>query len=64
MSLLVVIQRADVGYNEEHVVRWCSECGAVVVDVDYDGRTAAGRIMKMKVPSNSKVRCRHGIKSQ
>ena len=37
-------------YDEEHVVRWCKECGAVVVDADYDGRTYAGKIMKMKFP--------------
>jgi hypothetical protein len=40
------------GY-EDHpctVVRWCKECGAVVVDTDYDGRTKPGDIMKMRTP--------------
>jgi len=32
------------------VVRWCKECGAVVVDADRDGRTFAGRISEMKFP--------------
>jgi hypothetical protein len=31
------------------VVRWCPDCGAVVVDEDYDGRTNPGSIMKMKL---------------
>lgn len=30
------------------VVRWCSVCGAVVVDTDVDGRTRCGDVMKMK----------------
>ena len=31
------------------VVRWCPECGAVVVDSDLDGRTYPGKIMNMKL---------------
>jgi predicted RNA-binding protein len=37
---------------EEDVVRWCYECGAIVVDVDSDGRTFPGRVMEMKRPNN------------
>lgn len=33
------------------VVRWCKVCGAVVIDVDYDGRTAPGAVASMKFPS-------------
>lgn len=33
-----------------NVVRWCKICGSVVVDVDCDGRTQAGRVIKMKSP--------------
>jgi hypothetical protein len=36
-----------------NVVRWCPECGAIVIDVDSDGRTHPGQIMKMKIPKNS-----------
>jgi hypothetical protein len=36
------------------VARWCSECGAIVVDLDYDNRTAPGRIMPMRLPKNLK----------
>lgn len=40
------------GYEDEPcgVVRWCSVCGAVVIDVDYDNRTSPGEVMKMKDP--------------
>ena len=34
----------------EDVVRWCKNCGAIVVDTDFDNRTAAGDVMKMKHP--------------
>ena len=47
---LQVIYTADVGWNEEHTVRWCADCGAVVVDTDSDNRVFAGRIMKMQFP--------------
>lgn len=36
--------------NSERVVRWCADCGAIVVDVDVDGRTYPGLVMKMKFP--------------
>lgn len=31
------------------VIRWCPECGAVVVDNDVDGRVYPGKIMPMKL---------------
>lgn len=34
----------------QNVVRWCPECGAIVIDVDCDSRTYPGRVMKMKLP--------------
>lgn len=33
------------------VVRWCRECGAVVVDVDFDNRTQPGRAVPMQFPA-------------
>lgn len=48
---LEVIQRRNLGYDEIHVVRWCSNCGAVVIDGEYDGRTFPGKIMALKQPS-------------
>lgn len=32
------------------VVRWCCNCGAVVVDIDVDGRTDPGRALPMQFP--------------
>ncbi len=31
------------------VVRWCPECGAIVIDNDVDGRVYPGKIMPMKL---------------
>lgn len=36
------------------VVRWCKVCGSIVVDKDVDGRTAHGKVMKMKSPEITK----------
>lgn len=38
------------GYEDsiQHVVRWCPECGAVVVDGELDGRVRPGVVMAMK----------------
>ena len=30
------------------VVRWCQYCGAIAVDLDYDGRTNPGGWMPMR----------------
>lgn len=35
---------------EETVVRWCTRCGAIVIDVDTDGRTQPGGYMAMRLP--------------
>jgi hypothetical protein len=56
---LIVVYRGHSDTLSEEVVRWCKECGAVVVDLDYDGRTNAGQILKMKLPKREKnnVQC-------
>jgi hypothetical protein len=46
---LQVIYRVDVDRFEEHVVRWCQDCGGIVVDLESDGRRF-GKVMKMKFP--------------
>ena len=56
---LIELTRTWLGYGGEEVVRWCPECGSVVVDVDVDGRTMAGKQMKMRVPRIAKER-KHG----
>lgn len=40
--------------DEEKVVRWCPECGAVVVDMDYDNRTNAGYYKELQYPNITK----------
>lgn len=52
---LIEIHRTYHTYDEEQVVRWCRVCGSVVVDVDIDGRTRAGFIMKMKAPESYRL---------
>lgn len=44
------------GYEEEphNVVKWCTECGAVVVDTEYDGRVVPGDVMEMRIPETFK----------
>jgi hypothetical protein len=52
---LIEIYRRSNGFEDE-VVRWCPVCGAIVVDVDLDSRTYAGRYMKMMFPELAKKR--------
>jgi hypothetical protein len=35
----------------QKVVRWCAYCGAIVVDMDYDGRTNPGAVLPMQFPA-------------
>lgn len=42
----------------EKVVRWCPECGAIVVDADYDNRTNAGYYRELQYPNITK---RYGL---
>jgi hypothetical protein len=39
---------------ESEVVRWCTVCGGVVIDIDYDGRTNPGQVMPMRFPEIAK----------
>lgn len=47
----LVVILANGPEQERTVVRWCQHCGAIVVDVDVDGRTAPGMAMKMRFPT-------------
>lgn len=42
---------SDHAIGHEEVVRWCEDCGAVVVDLDVNGVTQSGGIKKMMFPS-------------
>jgi len=41
--------------NGDYVTRWCTKCGAIVIDLDYDGRTLPGEGMKMRFPESLKI---------
>ena len=47
-SLIVILGSHH--WDCDEVVRWCKECGAVVVDIEVDGRVQPGRVMPMKFP--------------
>lgn len=49
-NLMEVLSSRHSWDESEQVARWCKDCGAIVVDLDYDGRTQPGRIMKMRFP--------------
>lgn len=48
-NLGVIYRHSGDGMSTD-VVRWCKDCGAVVIDCDYDNRTNPGQIMKMRFP--------------
>lgn len=51
-SLVELLERSsDAAPDATLVVRWCRNCGAVVIDTDIDGRTMPGDVMKMRFPS-------------
>lgn len=49
--LTVISRRDSGGPGISMVVRWCEDCGAVVIDVDVDGRRQAGDVMPMRFPA-------------
>jgi hypothetical protein len=51
---LKVISTQGYWDDSEKVVRWCSVCGAIVVDADFDNRTNPGYYMGMKFPEITK----------
>lgn len=47
---LIVIYRGHGSDMCQDTIRWCQMCGAVVGDLDYDGRTNAGGVFEMRFP--------------
>lgn len=47
---LIVVSRLSTGYDCEKVIRWCPKCGAIVIDMEYDGRLSPGYYQKMILP--------------
>jgi hypothetical protein len=54
---LVDILSNSYSYGTHEVVRWCEECGAIVVDREVDGRVQPGNIMKMRIPNYLLKQC-------
>lgn len=50
---LITLRRYYMGWNVDHVVRWCPDCGAVAIDKESDGRLM-GTVVPMKFPKNIK----------
>lgn len=53
---LIEVFRAGSDEGIQSVVRWCPDCGAVVVDDEIDGRVHAGEVMKMRFPKETLAR--------
>lgn len=51
---LIEISSILLGYGEEKIVRWCPKCGAIVVDLEVDGRLYPGYYKKMVIPEITK----------
>jgi hypothetical protein len=52
-SDLIEVLSSNLGFDEYAVARWCPNCGAIVVDSDFDNRTSPGKYMKMRKPRNA-----------
>lgn len=48
-DLIVIDSKTHDGMSIE-VIRWCPNCGAIVIDKESDGRLNPGAIMKMRFP--------------
>lgn len=53
-NLLEIFRSLHSWDGTEKVVRWCDNCGAVVVDIDVDNRISPGAGQKMMFPKNIK----------
>ena len=51
--LIVIGRVTEVDWKTDFVVRWCPDCGAVVIDAEIDGRTLAGHFSKMRFPKTA-----------
>lgn len=50
---LYEISRTSDGFVDK-VIRWCPDCGAIVIDMECDGRIYPGRYKKMQLPNYRK----------
>jgi hypothetical protein len=47
------VSRTSDGFVDR-VVRWCPKCGAIVIDMESDGRTYPGRYLAMQLSDAGK----------
>ena len=59
---LVELDRTAVTYDDDAVTRWCPECGAVVVDHEYDCRIV-GYYARMRFPNITRKGLKNGAVS-
>lgn len=52
-TIELVVVSEEPGAASDKVVRWCPNCGAVVVDEDFEGRILPGRYTKMRFPKSA-----------
>lgn len=57
-NLVEILQSYHSWDGSRKVARWCEICGAIVVDIDYDGRINPGGYMKLIGPNHGY----HGFK--
>lgn len=46
-----IISKQKIDIDEYKIVRWCPECGSIVVDLDIDNRTYPGYYQKIIYPN-------------
>lgn len=52
--LFINIHRCFDNDNSELVVRWCKNCGSVIVDCEYDNRVNSGYYLDLQTPKIAK----------
>jgi len=55
---LIEIGSKPQGPGLDEITRWCKKCGAVVIDVDVDGRISPGAVMSMLLPETETAKQR------
>ena len=53
------ISRSSDGFTDK-VIRWCPVCGALVIDMENDGRVYPGHYKKMQLPTLCKNKIHGG----
>ena len=49
-DLVEILRARESGLDAHMVVNWCRDCGAVVIDGEYDGHVLPGKHRAMRFP--------------